>query len=81
MHLPAQDGSAPTCYAGHTVLPIPAQEGADDDQLGRNVAKAVYDTVVSGNAYTEPERTAYIRNELKKLPSDPRFVQYMAAAS
>ena len=79
--LPAQDGSTLNCYAGHTVLPIPTQEGADDDQLVRNVAKAVYDTVVSGNAYTEPERTAYIRNELKKLPNDPRFVQSIAAAS
>ncbi len=79
--LPPQNGSALTCYAGNTVLPIPAQEGGDDDQLVRDVAKAIYDTVVSGDAYAEPERSAYIRNELKKLPNDPRFVKSIDAVS
>ena len=78
---PSQDGSTVSCYAQNTVLPIPTQEGADDDQLVRDVAKAVFDTVVSGDAYTEPERTAHIRDELKKLPNDPRFMPSIAAAS
>ena len=78
---PPQDGSKLSCYAQNTVLPIPAQTGRDDGKLVRDVAKAVFDTVVSGDAYTGPERTAYIRDALQKLPNDSRFVQSIAAAS
>ena len=79
--MPPQDGSTLNCYTSHTVLPIPPRPGTDDDQLVRDVAKAVFDIAVSGDAYTDPERTAWIREELKKLPNDPRFVRSIAAAS
>jgi len=71
--LPPQNGSTPNCYTQSTVLPIPPQVGRDDDQLLLEVAEAVYNTVASGDAYSAPERTAYIRNQLRKLPGDPRF--------
>ena len=77
--LPLQDGSTLNCYTQSTVLPIPAQAGRNDDQLLLDVAKAVFETVASGDAYSDPERTAYIRDELRKLPSDPRFAQSVAA--
>ena len=79
--LPPQDGATLNCYTSHTVLPIPVQPGADDDQMLRDVTKAVLDIAVSGDAYPDPERTAWIREELQKLPNDPRFVQSIAAAS
>lgn len=78
---PAQNGFLLSCYAQNTVLPIPARPGEDDNELMRAVAKAAFDTVASGDGMAEPARTAHIRAELKKLPSDPRFVQPIAAAS
>jgi len=78
---PPQDGSILSCYAQNTVLPIPAQPGADDEQLLRDVAKAVFDVIASGDGRTEPERSAYIRKELQKLPCDPRIARSVAAAS
>tara|TARA_B100000029_G_scaffold245160_1_gene242278 strand:+ start:1073 stop:2446 length:1374 start_codon:yes stop_codon:yes gene_type:complete len=77
---PPQDGSMLSCYAQNTVLPIPIQPNTDDDQLLRNVAKAVFKTVASGDGYAEPERTAHIRDELRKLPNESRFLSSLASA-
>ena len=71
--LPPQDGSTPNSCTQSTVLPIPPQSGRDDDQLLLDVAKAVFETVASGDAFADPERTAFIRDQLRKLPGDPRF--------
>ena len=72
--LPPQDGSTLNRYTQSTVIPIPVIPGKDDDMLLRDVAQAVFDTVASGDAYTVPRRTEHIRAELRKIPSDPRFV-------
>ena len=77
---PPQDGSLLSCYAQNTVLPIAARKGPHDDRLLRGVARAVFDTVASGDGRTEPERTEYIRNSLKRLPGDPRFLSADTAA-
>ena len=71
--LPPQDGSELPCYAGSTVLPIPLRSGVDDSQLVRDVAKAVFDTIVAGDGHPAAERTEIIRQELQKLPDDARF--------
>ncbi len=78
--LPPQDGSELPCYAGSTVLPIPLREDMDDSQLVRDVARAVFDTIVSGDTHPAPERTELIRQELQKLPDDPRFSEFKAEA-
>ncbi len=71
--MPGQDGSTPYCYAQSTVLPISPKPGRDDDQMLLEIGKAVYDTVASGDAYSEPERTEKIRDALRELPQDLRF--------
>ena len=76
--LPPQDGSTLNCCTQSTVIPIPVIPGKDDDMLLRDIAKAVFNIVASGDAYTEPRRTEHIRAELRKIPSDPRFVDSAA---
>jgi phenylpropionate dioxygenase-like ring-hydroxylating dioxygenase large terminal subunit len=68
-----KDGEWPT-HVQDTVLPIPQRPDVDDEQLMREVTKAVMDVVYAGDEYSGTERVAFIESELKKIKHDPRFI-------
>ena len=75
-----KDGEGPT-HVQDTVIPMPLRPDVDDEQLMREVTKAVMDIVFAGDKYSGAERVEFVETELKKIKNDQRFINFKSATS